>query len=245
MASATSTPWHPENEVERLICSLAGVISARVVANPLGRLDEIHVLASPMLNPKQVVRNVESALSAGLGIVIDRRIVSVAQVRRDALEPIDADESPRTAASHAPPARAEAPASPAPHAEPAPRLVFVGYDTRQQANAETYCRVTIRGGRETFTGSGTGASTPHGRALAGARAVFAALSAARTSDDLGLEGATVVEAHGQNFVLVAAQALTGRESQPLTGVAPLRRSPEEAAILASLQATNRWTGPDE
>src|SRR5690606_4263845 len=89
--TVTESPWHPENEVERMLCSLAGVVSARVVANPLARLDEIHILASPMFSPKQIVRNVESALTAGLGITIDRRIVSVAQIRRDALEPAAAE----------------------------------------------------------------------------------------------------------------------------------------------------------
>jgi hypothetical protein len=85
------SPWHPDNEVERLLCSLAGVVSARVVANPLGKLEEVHILASPQLNPKQIVRNVGSALSAGLGIVVDHRIVSVAQIRHDAA---DADIEP-------------------------------------------------------------------------------------------------------------------------------------------------------
>jgi hypothetical protein len=253
MTSQSPSPWHPENEVERLLCSLAGVVSARVVANPLGRLDEIHVLASPALSPKQVVRNVESALSAGLGIVVDRRIVSVAQIRRDAIDPFGVEESeasdeaamtqplatPEPASAYAaPPPVVERPASEG-------RFVFVGFDARHQANAETECRVTIRRDTETFTGTGAGASTLQGRALAGARAVLAAIAAARHEDDLGLEGASVVESHGRNYVLVAAQALTGRDTQPLTGVAPVRRSPEEAAILAALQATNRWTGDED
>jgi hypothetical protein len=40
-------------------------------------------------------------------------------------------------------------------------------------------------------------------------------------------------------VLVAAHALTGRSARMLTGIAAIGRSPEEAAILAGLQATNR------
>jgi hypothetical protein len=248
MTSAAPSPWHPENEVERLLCSLAGVVSARVVANPLGRLDEIHVLASPTLSPKQVVRNVESALSAGLGIVVDRRIVSVAQIRRDAIDPLGlVDEASSPIERSAPPEpRPAAVSAMAPSVTVASaRLVFVGYDARHQTNAETECRVTLRRADETFTGTGSGASTLQGRALAGARAVLAAIAAARAEDDLGLEGASVFESHGRTYVLVAAHALTGRDTQPLTGVAALRRSPEEAAILAALQATNRWTGADE
>jgi hypothetical protein len=265
MTADAPSPWHPENEVERLLCSLAGVVSARVVANPLGRLDEIHVLSSPALSPKQVVRNVESALSAGLGIVVDRRIISVAQIRRDAIDPLGEDEEraaraiatqPVAAVDAAPTEPVNAPGPPTPTPQPTsaqqaprapapPRFVFVGYDTRHRTNAETECRVTVRRDDETFTGTGVGASTLQGRALAGARAVMTAIAAARGEDDLGLEGATVVETHGRSYVLVAVHALAGRDTQPLTGVAAVRRSPEESAILAALQATNRWTGADD
>lgn len=235
--TVSESPWHPENEVERLLCSLAGVVSARVVANPLGRLDEIHILASPLFGPKQIVRNVESALAAGLGIVIDRRIISVAQIRRDALEPVAPFIS-----------EAAEPGAPRPVLEPRPapppsaRLVFVRYDARSRTNAETECRVTMRRDATEFTGEGIGAGTTPGRALAGARAAFAAIASAVADRELGLEAATTVESNGRAFVLIAARALEGREAVPLTGVAPLDRSPEEAAILASLQATNRLTG---
>jgi hypothetical protein len=247
----SQSPWHPENEVERLLCSLAGVVSARVVANPLGRLDEIHILASPLFSPKQIVRNVESALSAGLGIVIDRRIVSVAQIRRDAIEPAsgDADTAgPWLAAATAQPAapRATPPPSPAAARRDIPprarRLVFVGYDAHAGTHTDAVCNVVLRHADREHTGSATGASTAAGRARAAARAAFAALADAGSGDRLGLEFTSIVDANGRSYVLVAARAVHGRDSAALTGVAPLTRSPEEAAILAALQATNRWTG---
>jgi predicted TIM-barrel enzyme len=126
----------------------------------------------------------------------------------------------------------------------ATRYVFVGYDARTQPDLEAACRVTIRRGAEVISGTGNGPSTTLGRAQAAARAVFAAIAAARRDDMLGLEGATLVETHGRAYVLVAAHAAEGRESLPLTGAAALHRSPEEAAILASLQATNRWAELD-
>lgn len=238
--TVTESPWHPENEVERLLCSLAGVVSARVVANPLGRLDEIHILASPLFGPKQIVRNVESALSAGLGIIIDRRIVSVAQIRRDALEPAAAALLETAPAAVAPgPDRA----AQAAEAMPAtPRLVFVRYDAKSRTNAEAECSVTLRRDGAMFQGEGAGEATVHGRAQAGARAAFAAIARACTGQDLGLEAATTVETNGRTFVLISARAMEGRNAVPLTGIARIGRSPEEAAILATLQATNRWTG---
>jgi hypothetical protein len=242
----------PEAEVERLLRSLSGIVSAKVLADPLGRVEEIHVLASDRLHPKQVVRNVESALSAGLGIVIDRRLVSVAQVRveeyraklaaEEGLEPGPAEERPRAAVT-SPAREAEVESQLPVLAEE--RFLFVGYDVRAQTNRETVCYVTIARGREHFTGSGTGPSTVAGRAQAAARGLFGALNNARESQDLVYELAAVVEAHGRSYVLVSAQAVEGRRTEPLTGVAALQRSPEEAAVLAGLQAVNRWASTHE
>lgn len=234
------SPIYPESEIEGLITALRGVLAARVTLGTLGQIEEIHVLAAEQLHPKQIVRNIESALSAGLGIAVDRRMISVAQVRAD-------DENAYT------PDDASAPQVPqdGPREEPrtqdekiAVRYVFVGYDARTQPDLEAACRVTIRRGAEVISGSGTGPSTRLGRAQAAARAVFSAISAARRDHSLGLEGVTLVESHGRDFVLVAASAAAGRDSLPLTGAAALHRSPEEAAILASLQATNRWSAID-
>jgi hypothetical protein len=222
---------YPENEIEGLIAALHGVLAARVSVSPMGRVDEIHVLADDRMHPKQIVRNIESALSAGLGVSVDRRIISIAQVRPDA------DAEPPEPAAHVP----------APSKQPDPsagRYVFVGYDARTQPDLQAMCRVTIRQDDDVFSGSGNGPSTPLGRAQSAARAVFAAIATARQSESLGLEGVTLVESHGRGYVLVAAHAIIGRSTVPLTGIAALHRSPEEAAILASLQATNRWNELD-
>lgn len=248
--SRATTPLLPG--VERLLASLTGVFSAHVVAGPEGTLEEIHILATPELHPKQVVRNVESALSAGLGIEIDRRIVSVAQVRPDAVPPAPGPRlapTPNGARAHeratAIVAPAAAPQPAAPEETPAaafdhPRIVFLGYDAHIDTARRATCRVTLRSGPDEFSGQGAGQDTLRGRAEAAAQATFAALASCRGEDRLGLEGVAVVAAHGKQFVLVAARALDGRRPVPLTGAAPLLETPEEAAIFASLQATNRW-----
>src|SRR5256885_3894258 len=71
-------PWGVKR-AENLITSLTGVLSARVVVTPLGEVSEIHVLTAGDVQPKQVVRNIESALMAQLGMKIDHRKISVAQ----------------------------------------------------------------------------------------------------------------------------------------------------------------------
>lgn len=266
-----------------------GIVSARVRTNVLGRLDEIHVLASDALHPKQVVRNIESALSAGMGILIDRRVVSVAQVRTEEyaalLEPWAAETEPKPQPTPEPKPQPTPQPDPKPTAsprtgeaarpdpldgrlesrgsEPQPgaasgvqpgipasvrlqerRYEFVGYDVRNQTNRETVCHVTIGREGERYTGAGRGSSSLVGRAQAAARGLFAALSAARRREDLLLENAAVVEVHGRSYVLVSAQGMVGRRTDPLTGLAAVQRSPEEAAVLAGLQAVNRWAADE-
>jgi hypothetical protein len=212
-----------EARAERLLTALAGVVSARAVTDDSGRICEIHILASPDLHPKQIVRNVESALSAGLGVIVDRRIVSVAQLRPNASDQYFVK-----------------PARPATEPEAdagSQRLVYVQFEAASTSSLDTRCNVTLRRRDENINGTATGVNTIQGRADTAARAVFDALQ--QNGEGVGLEGTTVVETHGKAYVMVSARFVAGRNTRVLTGVAALQRSPEEAAILAALQATNR------
>ena len=68
-------------EAEKLLLSLKGVVSARVIAPPGGEVEEIHLLTTEEVKPKQAVRNVESALLAHLDLDVDHRVISVAQTK--------------------------------------------------------------------------------------------------------------------------------------------------------------------
>ena len=60
-------------------------------------------------------------------------------------------------------------------------------------------------------------------------------------ETLHLEGARLVKEYEREFVFIAAQALSGRDSVLLTGTAEIRESPERAAVFAVMDATNRWS----
>ncbi len=81
-----SDPWGIKR-AENLIGSLQGVLSARVVATGSGEIKEIHVFTRGGTAAKQVVRNVESALLAHLGLAVDHRKISVAQT--DEVSPME------------------------------------------------------------------------------------------------------------------------------------------------------------
>ena len=257
MTSAHESLSH--NEAERLLASLAGVLSAHVVTDAIGRIVEIHILSAAEVHPKQVVRNVESALSAGLGIEIDRRIVSVAQVRtagaeasangqatskaqQDARAGSDDDGTARSAARNgsatgdggADAVRLQSPRDDA-------RLRYVRFQSRRDAE-RCGCEVILRDGDREVVGKGSGPDTAAGRSEAAARAVLDAIEQARGNVRLQLEGAVISASRGRSYVIVSAHAVLDRGTVPLAGAAPLARSPEEAGILAALQATNRWSG---
>lgn len=249
MPLGSPLPLH--SDAEALLASLRGVLSAHVVASPDGQISEVHILAVADLHPKQVVRNVESALSAGLGIAIDRRVVSVAQVRTPDLGPSTNGHAPVVTL----PGSDDGEPGPD-HGEPGPsgaelpeaeagdgtagRLEFVRYESRRDDDRCT-CDVLLRG-RGEYLGSGAGSDTAGGRATAAARAVLDAIGRARPELRLELDGATLSSSRGRTFVIVSAHILLDRDTVRLAGAAALTRSPEEAAILAALQATNRWTG---
>ena len=256
MTSAHESLSH--NEAERLLASLAGVLSAHVVTDSLGRIVEIHILSAAEVHPKQVVRNVESALSAGLGIEIDRRVVSVAQVRSPAAEAAangqGAPTSGKKAAGATEPGatrsgvrngstaeqRSPGTAEVRPSREDG-RLQYVRFQSRRDAE-RCGCEVVLRDGSREVVGKGSGPDTAAGRSEAAARAVLDAVEQARGNVRLQLEGAVISASRGRSYVIVSAHAVLDRGTVPLAGAAPLARSPEEAGILAALQATNRWSG---
>ena len=86
---AVPDPWGVRR-AENLLTSLEGILSARVVTTPLGEVSEVHVLAQSGLAPKQLVRNIESALLAQLGLKVDHRKISIAQTAD--VKPIEALE---------------------------------------------------------------------------------------------------------------------------------------------------------
>jgi hypothetical protein len=70
-----------QRQIEDAIRQIKGVISCNVVLSPEAKIEEVHILAQDNRQPKQVVRDVESAVMALLGIELDHRKISVAQAK--------------------------------------------------------------------------------------------------------------------------------------------------------------------
>ena len=74
-------------EVQKLIEKIDGVLAAKPVVNEQGDLVEIHVLADRSRPPKQMSRDIQSAVSAATGEQIEHKIISIAQIGEETAKP--------------------------------------------------------------------------------------------------------------------------------------------------------------
>jgi hypothetical protein len=241
----------PIQRAEDLLATLPGVISARIVASSNGAVDEIHLLTTTEVTPKQTVRNVESALMAHLGMRVSHKKISVATS--------DETQRPqRPSASNTPTMHLQAiyPTPGAPMgAVPEPtlpqkpavvgsirrRIYFEDVEVRRSRTKGIMCRVTLRKGEESFIGECEGLENERLRIELAARAALTAMKQAEGDERiLALEGCRMVDAFDRQFVFVGITTRYGRETSMMTGSAEVRESAETASVLAVLDATNRW-----
>jgi hypothetical protein len=236
-------------------------MSARIVASLSGAVEEIHILTTTDVTPKQTVRNVESALIAHLGMHVSHKKISVAMSDTSDRTEKAEQRASRSEPVRAEPARAEpapAPATTSGSASPtqtqgrelvmpvAPsiarrRIYFEDVEVRRSRTKGIACRVSLRKGEQTFVGEAEGLENERLRIELASRAAIAAIRQAEGDERLvALEGYKVIDAFDREFVFVGVTSRSGRETVLMTGSAEVRESAEQAAVLAVLDATNRW-----
>jgi hypothetical protein len=225
----------PIKRAEELILTLPGVVSAKIIESESGAVEQIHVLTTAELTPKQVVRNIESALMAHLAMRVDHRKISVA---------ITSEAKPKPQAAHPTP-RSQFVVGMTPEGGvrryTGRRLYFEDVEVRGSRTKGVSCRVTLRKGEESYIGEAHGIEGDRSRLDLAARAtVFAIGSAEGREGQLAVEGVKVMEAFEREYVFVGVTVRSGRDSQLLVGNCEIKGSAETASALAVLAATNRW-----
>jgi len=201
--------------IESEITRLPEIVACRIVADPLGRPLEVHVLAHPGKHPKQVVRDIQSVALASFGVEIDRRIVSVVQ-----LGPTGAD-GPETA--KAPLAR-----------------VSVGGIQSQLEGKRATIRVALSSGSVEATGFAEGSIAAATRLRLVATATLDALRQLhRAAEDIEVEDASLGKVGSQDIVAVALVHVDPPHEYELVGTALARQAPDVATVRAVLDAVNR------
>ena len=208
-----------------LLRRLPGVYAAGPRFDENGELSEIHVLASLARNPKQVVRDVQSALFAAYGIEVDHRIVSVAQLPENPLAEEDGEEL------ESPPVSAAAPV-------PDIRLAVAGIDSRLTLG-EYAATVRLSYCGQVFEGAARCRDTAIQRDRAPAQATIEAVNAF-----LGVEAYALLEVKrtllwGEPVALTALELMAGSEPRVLIGAALQGHNPPLGIVHSTLDALNR------
>ena len=222
---------------EDLLSSLQGVVSVRVVARPGGEIDEIHLLTTTEVSPKQTVRNVESALKAHFHLEVDHRKISVAQ-SSDAVK-VEKKPEPQK------PVLIEKIIQPRGES----RILLLGHQVETERGRRVRVAVTVEWNGREYAGQALGTDLPRSRLETVARATLAAIEETATAQDgdgakagvtLALDGIKEMEAFDRSYILVGVNAIHERDVATLAGASAVEGTPERAAILATLQATHRW-----
>jgi hypothetical protein len=226
----------PIARAEELLNTLPGVLNVRIIAGTTGEVEEVHILTTTEVSPKQTVRNVESALLAHLGMRVSHKKISVATSEGPAAEAFR--NARMTPPIGGPTIVADEPVSPN---APKRRLYFEDIEVRRSRASGMSCRVTLRRDEELFVGEANGLESDRLRVETAARAAVAAVAQADNDGrTLVFEGVRLLDAFDREFVFVGLTTRFGRDTALLTGSAQVKDGVETASVLAVLDATNRW-----
>lgn len=224
---------------EAVLRELPSVLGAYVSEDLEGHPREIHLLVSHGPDAAGLARDIRGLLEERLGIPIDQRVISIAQL---APEPV-VEDVPEGAAEEVAEAAAERPADRTRPQPVAGRPIFAGLEsTTSSGHVLVAVRLEWRG--DVSTGESEAVDTPVGRARAAANATLRSAVDAAWNEELSLEldFASIVQALDGEYVLVSVLGISdrlGRRPLPLVGAHPVESDVETAAALGTLKAINR------
>ncbi|MDN5302496.1 MAG: hypothetical protein PWQ60_2010 [Thermoanaerobacteraceae bacterium] len=196
---------------EEIIKSIKDIVSAKIITSPEGKISEIHVIASSKRNPKQIVRDIESALIATLGSEIDHKKISVAQISHENEYMFDA------------------------------RLKIDGIGVKNyRFNYEASVTLSDRDGN-TYEGKAEGPTSIHGRLRTAAVATVNAIQQfLGDAFVLSLEDVVGFKIGGKEALgVLVSLIIEGSEEQHFLGSALVKQDKVEATVAAVLNAVNR------
>lgn len=209
-----------------LLSVLPGVFAAGVRFEE-DELVEIHVLAANVRSPKQIARDVQSALFAAYGIEVDHRIVSIAQLPQNPF----GSASP---VQHTP-VRRELPQE--------VRLIIAGIEVVQH-DGQVDVGVSLMRGEETFTGRAQCRDTRSQRPRAAATAALNAVHAMLGKPYFDLLEVRPVTIGDACITVTIIEFMDDCAGMPvtLTGAAVQHDDIVSSAVRSTLDALNRCIG---
>jgi hypothetical protein len=215
------------DEIEAALSEVGDVKAARVVASADGVIQEIHILALPTKQPKQLVRDIESTLMAQFGIPIDHKKISIALLGRDAIKP----EVASTASNANEPARSSV---------ARPRICSINANVSGvQASASVELEI---GGNE-YVGNASGPASQTGRLRLVALAALDAVSQYTDATlSFALEDVAILKLGREKVAVSCIALVSSLGEQTFSGSAMVRQNDNDSVVRATLDAINRRMG---
>jgi len=207
----------PNEAIEEIILSLDGIVSAKINSSELGEILEVHILTTSERSPKQVVRDIESAVFSTLSFKIDHRKISVAQMKGDEnnLQAIIPTTQKRF--------RFE--------------KMHFNYDHRLKCGV----KVELSFNGSNYSGLWEEADTANNKLRACCKSTLMALESYLDGKCIfSLEGVKVINVFDADIVVVNIKAIGSTLFKTLVGSAVIQEDQNRAAVLAILNATNRF-----
>jgi hypothetical protein len=222
-------------EAEKLLLSLRDIAGADILLTEDGRgLAEINILAEGNRPPKQIVRDVRSALRAEYQVDVDYRKISVAQRRETG--------SDTAYPGQAGPSVLSLPAAQVQEEPLATRLRFEGVSVNILPSA---CRVQVELSLDErqAVGESVGPNSARQLPLLVGEATLEALSKFLDTDcALSLADLRVLPLGDEEVVLALVRLHKDRSEKTLAGSAPVGSNLQQSVVYATLNALNRVLG---
>jgi hypothetical protein len=229
-----------KDAAEAVLRELPSVIGAFVREDVHGHPREVHLLVRSGPNPRLLAYDVRDLLEERLGVPIDQRIISIAQLaegRRPG--PLLADMA---GFDPLPEQTPPAPPEPGPAQPTEPRIRFTGIAIEAMGN-RVHIQVTLDLDDAPCIGDAMGVDTAPARL----RAVAAATLQAVNSTCIGrarfeVEQTACLTAFDREYVVagvLVSSPWLGRRPIALVGAQPVELDAESAVALATLKAVNR------
>jgi hypothetical protein len=209
-----------KDRYRELLSNLTGVFAANVDIAEDGSIREIHILGSQSRNPKQIARDVQSALASAFDIRVDHRIISIAQIPSDPIFKQEHEELP-------------------PAKDSSPRF-FVSGVWQSVQNRQYTVKVALRFGDQEYEGTSSCGNTFAQRMRAASIATLEAIHSYFGMHNVFiLLSVEDMQIAGTRIALTAIECSGPDTSSMLVGSAVYNHDETQTVIRATLSAINR------
>lgn len=232
------------NYLQTLVTGIKEVTGCHIATDAQGEISEVHVTAESDRRPQLIARDVDTILKVKGGVNVDHRKIQVAMIKTKAPEPppLETSESDELIIIEEDDSQEPEMEQLALDLAEDERVVYEKL-TVSHADGAVSAAVQLRRGERRAVGEVETADTPDGHLAAVVGATLEAMLMLHDADmRFHTPGFDRLRFGREEVLVVYLEAVEGRDLHSFTGAAVIRQDPRQAAVLATLSATNRLTG---